>query len=87
TGCDGLVSEPLVIENDEHLDGIGGFTRDLGLFGEETDKIMDLHKISWKKSTQCMETASGFHETPSGSCWDGIREPATASGSVWLKKP
>ena len=60
----------------------GGFTRDLGSFGEETDKITDLHEISWKKSIQCMETASGFLATPSGLCCDGVRILVTAFGSV-----
>ena len=54
-----------------HLDGIwmafGGNTRDLGSFGEETDKITDLHEISWKNCIQSLETASGKLVTPSGS--------------------
>ncbi|GKC42336.1 putative reverse transcriptase domain-containing protein, partial [Tanacetum coccineum] len=38
--------------------GFGGYTRDLGSFGEETDEITDLHQISWKKSIQSLETVS-----------------------------
>ena len=38
----------------------GGNTRDLGSFGEETDKITDLHGIAWKYYSQNVETASGF---------------------------
>nr|GEV90822.1 putative reverse transcriptase domain-containing protein [Tanacetum cinerariifolium] len=36
----------------------GGFTRDLGSFGEETDKTTTLYQISLKKSIQSLETAS-----------------------------
>ena len=36
----------------------GGNTRDLGSFGEETDKITDLHGITWKYYSQNVETAS-----------------------------
>ncbi|GJV20635.1 hypothetical protein Tco_1369655 [Tanacetum coccineum] len=36
----------------------GGNTRDLGSFGEETDKTMDLHQHLSRISTQKLETAS-----------------------------
>ena len=39
----------------------GGNTRDLGSFGEETDKITDLHGITWKIHSQSVETASQFN--------------------------
>ena len=39
----------------------GGNTRDLGSFGEETDKITDLHGIAWNYYSQNVETASGFN--------------------------
>ena len=38
----------------------GGNTRDLGLFGEETDKITDLREVSWKNGTQALGKGSGF---------------------------
>ncbi|GJX10210.1 DNA damage-inducible protein 1-like protein [Tanacetum coccineum] len=37
-----------------HLDDFGGNTHDLGSFGEEPDKTMTLHQISWKNThTMC----------------------------------
>ena len=39
----------------------GGNTRDLGSFGEETDKITDLHGMAWKYYSQSVETASQFN--------------------------
>ncbi|GJZ69054.1 hypothetical protein Tco_0632604 [Tanacetum coccineum] len=36
----------------------GGNTRDLGSFGEETDKTIDLHQHLSRISTQQLETAS-----------------------------
>ncbi|GKF34132.1 hypothetical protein Tco_0107332, partial [Tanacetum coccineum] len=36
----------------------GGNTRDLGSFGEETDKITDLHQIHKEYCLQNVETAS-----------------------------
>ena len=65
----------------------GGNTRDLGSFGEETDKITNLQEISWKKSIQSLETASEFLAMPSGLCCDDVRVLVMASGSVRLKKP
>ena len=51
----------------------GGNTRDLGSFGEETDKITDLHEIAWNYYSQNVETASGF------MC-DAVSMMVTASG-------
>ena len=53
----------------------GGNTRDLGSFGEETDKITDLHGIAWKIHSQNMETASQLN-------YDAVSSMVTASGKV-----
>ena len=59
----------------------GGNKHDLGSFGEATDKITDLHEISWKKSIQrldFMRRCLGDIMTASEYLW---------SGSVRQKKP
>ncbi|GJY42718.1 zinc finger, CCHC-type containing protein [Tanacetum coccineum] len=38
----------------------GGYTRDLGSFGEETDKITTLHRSGFNNCLQSLETASQF---------------------------
>ncbi|GKC61828.1 hypothetical protein Tco_1089426 [Tanacetum coccineum] len=43
---------------DEVYSAFGGNTRDLGSFGEETDKTTDLHQHLSRISTQRLETAS-----------------------------
>ncbi|GJS83980.1 hypothetical protein Tco_0750521 [Tanacetum coccineum] len=40
------------------LEAFGGNTRDLGSFGEETDKTTDLHQLLWRLCSQRLETAS-----------------------------
>ncbi|GJV83699.1 hypothetical protein Tco_1523597 [Tanacetum coccineum] len=42
----------------QRYSAFGGNTRDLGSFGEETDKTMDLHQHLSRISTQQLETAS-----------------------------
>ncbi|GJV61573.1 zf-CCHC domain-containing protein [Tanacetum coccineum] len=53
---------------DEHLDGFGGNTHDLGSFEEETDKITTLHSKGRR-----MEMASKLLATLSGFQGDGVR--------------
>ncbi|GKA76142.1 hypothetical protein Tco_0782520, partial [Tanacetum coccineum] len=51
-------------EANEVYSAFRGNTRDLGLFGEETDKITNLHQHLLRLSTQKLETASQItHDT------------------------
>ncbi|GKC22068.1 hypothetical protein Tco_1024218 [Tanacetum coccineum] len=63
----------------------GGYTRDLDSFGEETDKITDLHQISWKKSIQSLKTASQLHKTSFGLYGDGVTRIKMTSEAVRLR--
>ena len=59
----------------------GGNTRDLGSFGEETDKITDLHGIAWKIHSQSVETASQFiYDT----VWIMKRRRQETCDGVWI---
>ncbi|GKC37883.1 hypothetical protein Tco_1050267, partial [Tanacetum coccineum] len=59
----------------------GGNTRDLGSFGEETDKITDLHQnLEEVLLTECGDGVAGIkqhHRDPSS---DSIRDLVTTSG-------
>ncbi|GKD68914.1 hypothetical protein Tco_1323004, partial [Tanacetum coccineum] len=57
-----------------------GNTRDLGSFGEETDKTTDLHQISWKNyASSAWRRRLNLLETASALSRDGVREIKTAS--------
>ncbi|GJX50089.1 hypothetical protein Tco_0276934 [Tanacetum coccineum] len=65
----------------------GGNTRDLGSFGEETDKITDLHQIH----AEALFTERGDSVTCIKGCRcdlssDGFRDLATTSGRDRLKE-
>ncbi|GKF07835.1 hypothetical protein Tco_0042059, partial [Tanacetum coccineum] len=65
----------------------GGNTRDLGSFGEETDKIMDLHQIY--EEVLFTERGDGVTCIKRRRCdlsSDGIRDLATALGRGRLKE-
>ncbi|GKD45230.1 hypothetical protein Tco_1269875, partial [Tanacetum coccineum] len=57
TSCQGSMGESLTT-NASIWKAFGGNTRDLGSFGEETDKTTDLHQHLSRISTQKLETAS-----------------------------
>ncbi|GJW22630.1 hypothetical protein Tco_0033252, partial [Tanacetum coccineum] len=54
--------------------------------GKKRDKIPTLHDEGLKNLLQTMETALGFHATPSGLQSDGVRIIATESGRSQLKE-
>ncbi|GJV60362.1 MAK10-like protein [Tanacetum coccineum] len=64
----------------------GGYTRDMGSFGEETDKITTLHRSGFKNCSQSLETASQFLATPSDHTRDSIRKFMMTSEHSFLKR-
>ncbi|GKG60349.1 hypothetical protein Tco_0611950, partial [Tanacetum coccineum] len=59
----------------------GGNTRDMGSFGEETDKIMDLHQIQEEiLFTERRDSVTGIKRRHHDLSSDGVRDQATASG-------
>ncbi|GJU22900.1 hypothetical protein Tco_1156242 [Tanacetum coccineum] len=65
----------------------GGNTRDLGSFGEETDKITDLHQIYEEiLFIECGDGVVGIKRHSHDLSSDGIRDLATASGRGRLKE-
>ncbi|GJR41895.1 hypothetical protein Tco_1309998, partial [Tanacetum coccineum] len=65
----------------------GGNTRDLGSFGEETDKIMDLHQIPWRfMHTLRGDGVAGIKRHHRDIYGDGVRNFTTASGRGRLKE-
>ncbi|GKA64420.1 ALP1-like protein isoform X1 [Tanacetum coccineum] len=72
---------------DEHLDAFGGNTRDLGSFGEETDKITDLHQIHKEVLfTERGDGVAGIKRRRRDLSSDGVRDLATTSGRGRLKE-
>nr|GEV91420.1 hypothetical protein [Tanacetum cinerariifolium] len=64
----------------------GGNTRDFGLFGEETGKIMDLHQIHEEVLfTESGEGVAGIKLRRRDLSSDGVRDLVTASGRGQLK--
>ncbi|GKC50214.1 putative ribonuclease H-like domain-containing protein [Tanacetum coccineum] len=53
-----IISQTLMKMRSEKSKAFGGNTRDLGSFGEETDKTTDLHQHLSRMSLQWLETAS-----------------------------
>ncbi|GJZ89437.1 hypothetical protein Tco_0661219, partial [Tanacetum coccineum] len=82
--------------NDEHLDGIGGNTRDLDSIWEETEKNSTLHEFQYQKSIQWLETASLMRLAEDGVASikqrrrdlysDDVRNLVTATGRGRLKE-
>ncbi|GJS23774.1 hypothetical protein Tco_0452406 [Tanacetum coccineum] len=65
----------------------GGNTRDLGSFGEETDKITDLHQeLSSIVFTERGDGVAGIKRRRRDLSSDGVRNSATASGRGRLKE-
>ncbi|GJT66360.1 hypothetical protein Tco_1017840 [Tanacetum coccineum] len=65
----------------------GGNTRDLGSFGEETDKITVLHQIHEKVLfTERGDGVAGIKRCCRDLSSDGVRDLATASGRGQLKE-
>ncbi|GJX19606.1 reverse transcriptase domain-containing protein [Tanacetum coccineum] len=65
----------------------GGNTRDLGSFGEETDKITDLHQIHEEVLfTKHRDGAAGIKRRRHDLSSDGVRDLATASRRGRLKE-
>ncbi|GKD07140.1 hypothetical protein Tco_1186825 [Tanacetum coccineum] len=65
----------------------GGNTRDLGSFGEETNKITDLHQIHEEVLfTECGDGVAGIKRRRRDLSSDGVRDLATASGRGRLKE-
>ncbi|GKD27379.1 hypothetical protein Tco_1233593 [Tanacetum coccineum] len=65
----------------------GGNTRDLGSFGEETDKITDLHQFH--EEVLFIEREDGVTSIKRRRCDlsnDGVRDLVTASGHSRLKE-
>ncbi|GKC21550.1 hypothetical protein Tco_1023700 [Tanacetum coccineum] len=66
---------------------IGGNTRDLGSFGEETDKITDLHQIHEEVLfIERGDGVTGIKRRRSDLSSDGVRDLAMASGRGRLKE-
>nr|GEV48876.1 hypothetical protein [Tanacetum cinerariifolium] len=64
-----------------------GNTRDLCLFGEETNKIMDLHQIHEEVLfTECGDGVAGIKRHRRDLSSDGIKDLATATGRGRLKE-
>ncbi|GJZ23985.1 hypothetical protein Tco_0561444 [Tanacetum coccineum] len=65
----------------------GGNTRDLGSFGEETDKITDLHQIHEEVLfTERGDGVAGIKRRRRDLSSDGVRDLVTASGRGRLKE-
>ncbi|GJT85381.1 hypothetical protein Tco_1067098 [Tanacetum coccineum] len=65
----------------------GGNTRDLGSFGEETDKITDLHQIHEEiLFIECGDGIAGIKRRRRDLSSDGVKDLATASGRGRLKE-
>ncbi|GJX08535.1 hypothetical protein Tco_0196467 [Tanacetum coccineum] len=65
----------------------GGNTCDLGSFGEETDKITDLHQIHEEVLfTERGDGVAGIKRRRRDLSSDGVRDLATASGRGRLKE-
>ncbi|GKA62815.1 hypothetical protein Tco_0762334, partial [Tanacetum coccineum] len=65
----------------------GGNTRDLGLFGEEMDEIMDLHQIHEELLlTKRGDGVAGIKRRRCDPSGDGVRELVTVSGRGRLNK-
>ncbi|GJY77729.1 hypothetical protein Tco_0483530 [Tanacetum coccineum] len=65
----------------------GGNTRDLGSFGEETDKITDLHQFHEEVLfTEHGDGVTGIKRRRRDLSNDGVRDLATASGRSRLKE-
>nr|GEU59372.1 retrovirus-related Pol polyprotein from transposon TNT 1-94 [Tanacetum cinerariifolium] len=73
-------------ETDEIAYAFGGYTRDLGSFGEETNNITTLRRSGFKNCSQSLEKASQFLATPSDHTRDGVRKVMTASERSRLKR-
>ncbi|GJY13837.1 hypothetical protein Tco_0383146 [Tanacetum coccineum] len=69
------------------LMAFGGNTRDLGSFGEETDKITDLHQIHKEVLfTERGDGVAGIKRRRHDLSSDGVRDLATTSGRGRLKE-
>ncbi|GJR45325.1 hypothetical protein Tco_1313428 [Tanacetum coccineum] len=65
----------------------GGNTRDLGSFGEETDKITDLHQILEEVLfTESRDGVAGIKRRRRDLSSNGVRDLATASGRGRFKE-
>ncbi|GJZ44563.1 hypothetical protein Tco_0591818 [Tanacetum coccineum] len=65
----------------------GGNTHDLGSFGEETDKITDLHQIHEEELfTERGDGIAGIKRHHRDLSSDGVRDLAIASGRGRLKE-
>ncbi|GJS98737.1 hypothetical protein Tco_0819907 [Tanacetum coccineum] len=65
----------------------GGNTRDLGSFGEETDKITDLHQFHEEVLfTERRDGVAGIKRRRRDLFYDGVRYLAPASGRGRLKE-
>ncbi|GKB93185.1 hypothetical protein Tco_0979322, partial [Tanacetum coccineum] len=65
----------------------GGNTRDLGSFGEETNKITDLHQIHEEVLfTERGDGVAGIKRRRRDLFSDGVRDLATTSGRGQLKE-
>ncbi|GJV44221.1 hypothetical protein Tco_1428757, partial [Tanacetum coccineum] len=65
----------------------GGNTHDLGSFGEETDKITDLHQIHEEVLfTECGDGVTGIKRRHRDLSSNNVRDLATASGRGQLKE-
>ncbi|GKD55112.1 hypothetical protein Tco_1288499, partial [Tanacetum coccineum] len=59
----------------------GGNTRDLGSFGEETDKITDLHQFHEEVLfTECGDDVAGIKQCRRDPSSDDVRDLVMASG-------
>ncbi|GJZ61777.1 hypothetical protein Tco_0617914 [Tanacetum coccineum] len=54
--------------------------------GKKRDKIATLHEVVLRIRVQCLETASGFLATPSGSTRDGVTTFVTSAELNRLKE-
>ncbi|GKC54417.1 hypothetical protein Tco_1077162 [Tanacetum coccineum] len=65
----------------------GGNTRYLGSFGEETDKITDLHQILEEVLlTECGDGITGIKQRRRDPSSDSVRDLVTASGRSRLNE-
>ncbi|GKE45799.1 hypothetical protein Tco_1473083 [Tanacetum coccineum] len=67
--------------------GFGGNTRDLGSFGEETDKITDLHQnLEEVLLTKCGDSVAGIKRHRRDPSSDAVRDLVMASGRSRLNE-